>query len=287
MLTVSHTAVATVAAIELAGAEPVLLDVDRRATQTRSPERLAVAAGTGHFKAVVAVHLYGQPADMPADRRHRAAASDVGASKIARRRTAPGSTGKWWEPSATSPPSASIRPRTSARWATAAQSSPRDPALAERVRLLREYGWKQRHLSLVPGLNSRLDEIQAAVLRVKLRYLKEDNQRRRALAALYHDRLAESSLRLPQPSDGHSYHQYVVRSQRRDELRAHLQQAGIATAIHYPLPVHLQPAYRDRVALAGSLEVTEQLCGEIVSLPMYPQLPAADVERVCEAAAPL
>src|SRR5262249_43226286 len=147
--------------------------------------------------------------------------------------------------------------------------------LAERARCLREYGWKERYISQLPGVNSRLDELQAAVLRVKLRHLTADNQRRRALAKIYDERLGSTGLTVPavRPDNEHCYHQYVIRSRHRDALREHLRRSDIATAIHYPQPVHLQPAYRGRITAVGSLAVTEQVCREILSLPIYPQLP--------------
>src|SRR5262249_26454992 len=121
-----------------------------------------------------------------------------------------------------------------------------DPVLAERARLLREYGWRERYLSELPGLNTRLDEIQAAVLRVKLRRLDRENARRRELARLYDAALAATPLGLPQARGQveHVYHLYVVRSRQRDELRAFLKANSVGTAIHYPAPVHLQPAYQ-------------------------------------------
>jgi dTDP-4-amino-4,6-dideoxygalactose transaminase len=121
-----------------------------------------------------------------------------------------------------------------------------DPLLAERVRLLREYGWRQRYVSSEPGRNSRLDEVQAAILRVKLGYLDCDNARRRELALTYTAALADADLELPRCSAEafHVYHQYVVRSTERDRVQAWLREHGVGTLIHYPEPVHTQPAYR-------------------------------------------
>src|SRR5262249_42751401 len=125
------------------------------------------------------------------------------------------------------------------------------------------------------GMNTRLDELQAAVLRVKLRHLDRENARRRQVARTYDDLLSSTSLRLPRvrgPVE-HVYHQYVVRGARREELKSHLETNGVGTAVHYPVPVPLQPAYRGRVPLVrGRLPVTEQVCREILSLPMHPQL---------------
>ncbi len=150
-----------------------------------------------------------------------------------------------------------------------------DPALAERARLIRTYGWEERDKSVLRGMNSRLDELQAALLRVKLTYLDQLNERRRALAALYQRELAGiSGLTLPwEPPDArHVYHLYVVRTERRDELRRFLADRGIGALVHYPIPVHLQPAYRDLGYAPGSLPQSEAAAREILSLPLSPGL---------------
>jgi dTDP-4-amino-4,6-dideoxygalactose transaminase len=161
-----------------------------------------------------------------------------------------------------------------------------DPLLAERARRLREYGWRERYISEEPGMNSRLDELQAAILRVKLKYLDRENTRRREIAAAYDSALAGAGLTLPKCGKDavHVYHQYVIRSAKRDALRAALCAQGVGTAIHYPRPVHLQPAYRGRVQ-HGSLLRTEEAVKEILSLPMYPELGMGGVKRVAEIAA--
>jgi dTDP-4-amino-4,6-dideoxygalactose transaminase len=144
----------------------------------------------------------------------------------------------------------------------------------------------RRYVSERTGVNSRLDELQAAILRVKLPHLAADNARRAAIAVRYDAGLAGLDLVLPARAAGrsHVFHQYVVRSRRRDALREALQAAGIGTNVHYPVPVHLQPAYRDRIALGPSgLAETELAAGEILSLPMYPQLDDAQVERTIAA----
>jgi dTDP-4-amino-4,6-dideoxygalactose transaminase len=155
--------------------------------------------------------------------------------------------------------------------------------VAERLQLLREYGWRRRYVSEVPGTNSRLDEIQAAVLRVKLRHLDVDNARRRQVAREYGEALSSTPLRLPRARAGadHVYHQYVVRADRRDALRDFLAAEGVGTLVHYPVPVHLQPAYRGRVPEGeGGLAHTEQICREVLSLPMGPHLAEANVRDV-------
>jgi dTDP-4-amino-4,6-dideoxygalactose transaminase len=161
-----------------------------------------------------------------------------------------------------------------------------DATLGVRLRGLREYGWRTRHVSDFPGMNSRLDELQAAVLRVKLRTLESYNARRQDIAAAYHSGLAGLQLGLPVGREGatHVFHQYVLRSTFRDSLRAALQARGIGTAIHYPVPVHRQPAYIDRLALGPSgLHETERAAAEVLSLPIYPQMIDSEVAQVVEA----
>jgi dTDP-4-amino-4,6-dideoxygalactose transaminase len=158
-----------------------------------------------------------------------------------------------------------------------------NPALAEQVRLFQQYGWKERYVSEVPGLNSRLDELHAAILRVKLRHLASDNLRRRAIANRYESSLSKSALTLPREGDGaaHVYHQYVVRLTERDALRDHLASDGIGTLIHYAVPIHLQPAYRNRVGDSRSLGETEKTVRTILSLPMFPQMSEEQISHVC------
>jgi dTDP-4-amino-4,6-dideoxygalactose transaminase len=159
--------------------------------------------------------------------------------------------------------------------------------LIDRVRRLREYGWtpQSRYISQEEGMNSRLDELQAAILRVKLRYLEQWNGRRRELAAHYARQLPASlSKPVEAPACTHVYHLYVVRTPDRDGFRQRLQALGIGTAIHYPAPIHQQPAYR-RSASRPALPQTERLAHEIVSLPMHPHLSDAEMTRITAAVA--
>lgn len=157
-------------------------------------------------------------------------------------------------------------------------------ALAERVRELREYGWRERYVSASHGWNSRLDEVQAAVLRVALHTLPERNRRRAELAALY-DSLLPPTIRAPhlQPPGVGVWHVYPIRHTHRDALRTHLEARGVGTAVHYPVPLHLQPAYAAYGAGPGSLPVTERACAELLSLPMYPELTDEELDYVVEA----
>jgi len=293
VVTVSHTAIATVAAIELAGAIPVLVDIDP-ATFTMDPNRLEDTIKTyrssqgrtagGHLKAIIPVHLYGHPADMPAimdvARRYDlyviedCAQSHGAAIKGCK-------TGTWGQLAAFS----FYPTKNLAALGDGGVVATNDPDLAERLRLQREYGWRERYVSDLAGMNSRLDELQAAILRVKLQYLDGENARRRELARIYDVLLAATPLTLPQLKHDiiHVYHQYVVRSKRRDGLRAFLQANSVGTLIHYPIPIHLQPAYQDRGIIGReNLHHTEQVCQEIFSLPMYPQLADQQAQQVGE-----
>jgi dTDP-4-amino-4,6-dideoxygalactose transaminase len=156
------------------------------------------------------------------------------------------------------------------------------PNLAERARLIRQYGWKNRNFSSTKGMNSRLDELQAAILRVKLQYLDEDNMRRRRIAEIYNKRLVPSEdLVLPIDSSDSVYHQYVIRSPKRDKIKKYLKENGIETAILYPCPIHTQPAYVVRLGKTR-LPVTEKVVQEILSLPMHPYLTDHDVVKISE-----
>jgi dTDP-4-amino-4,6-dideoxygalactose transaminase len=161
-----------------------------------------------------------------------------------------------------------------------------DPLLAERVRRLRNYGQAQRYHHAERGVNSRLDELQAALLRARLPHLDEHNAERTRLANHYRERLADVELpgpALPGRAIEHAWHLFVVRHPARDRLRQRLLAQGIETLIHYPVPIHLQPAYADLGHRPGSLPVSERAAREVLSLPLYVGLGAARVERVAEA----
>ena len=281
--TVAHTAVATVAAIELSGALPVFVDVDPL-TMTLSPDGLSELLGSpegARVKAVVPVHLYGCPADLPRileiARRHGVrviedAAQAHGAAIQGRRVGAFGDFAAF-----------SFYPtKNLGGFGDGGAVTTADPVLAEKARMLRQYGWRERFVSECAGLNTRLDEVQAAVLRVKLAFLDRENERRAEIYWVYERELAATGLRLPTVSPGvrHVFHQYVVRTPDRDRLAAFLQEHGVATAIHYPVPVHLQPGYRDRFP-GVRLPQTEAAAGSVLSLPMHAHLSDNEVARVC------
>jgi dTDP-4-amino-4,6-dideoxygalactose transaminase len=289
VFTVAHTAVATVTAVVLAGAAPAFVDIDP-ATYTLDPNRLEDAArldrGAGRARAVVVVHLYGHPADMPAvldvARRHdlrviEDCAQCHGAELHGRK------AGCWGDVAAFS----FYPTKNLGTFGDGGAVASRDEAVLARCRRLREYGWDRERLSAEPGLNSRLDELHAALLRVRLRHLAADNEARRAIAAAYDARLRGSAVRTPavRPGAVHVYHQYVVRSADRDALRAALRQRGIGTLVHYAPPAHRHPAFRPYHDPGRPLGETERAAAEVLSLPMYPQLAAEDVGRVADAVA--
>lgn len=283
VITVAHTAVATVAAIELCGATPVFVDIEPDYF-TLNPDQLEDAI-TSRTKAVIPVHLYGQPADLAAiisvARQHgvRVIEDCAQAHGVVYRDRRVGS---WGDIACFS----FYPTKNLGAIGDGGAVVTNDPALAEKVRCLREYGWNsERYVSDVGGWNSRLDELQAAILRVKLQFLDEDNERRREIAALYDGLLRGSDLILPQRRAGatHVFHLYVVRSTERDELLERLRDEGIGASIHYPVPVHLQPAYAGRFGEAGSLPNTERIAKEILSLPIYPELSEAEIRKVAEA----
>ncbi|MCF7854337.1 MAG: DegT/DnrJ/EryC1/StrS family aminotransferase [Candidatus Pacebacteria bacterium] len=291
VLTVSHTAVATVAAIELAGARPLMVDIDPE-SYTMDPAALQAILEEWHEdatilagctpRAVVPVHLYGHPADMVAI---KALADDWGLVVVEDCAQAHGAridgvkVGTMGDIGIFS----FYPTKNLGAMGDGGALICKDPQLAETIRLMRQYGWQQRYVSDVAGMNSRLDEVQAAILNVKLLKLDAFNERRREIARQYSRALASSAYRVPDAAPGiaHVYHQYVIRTTRRDELREYLNAQGIGTLVHYPVPVHLQPAYKGRDLTVGrQLPVTEQVCKEILSLPMHPGLSDDDVQRI-------
>jgi len=281
VITSPHTAVATVAAIELAGAVPVLVDIEPD-TFLIDPSKIETAISS-RTRAIIPIHLFGQPADLSAIlaiAQHHAihviedCAQAHGALYCGKRVGSWGSAGCF-----------SFYPtKNLGAIGDGGMVVTDDNNLAGEVRQLREYGWRQRFISEVPGLNSRLDEIQAAILRVKLRHLDRDNERRRQIAEQYTHALSAQLVVPVVKADRTSvFHQYVVRSSVRGDLQSSLRGQGVGTAIHYPTPIHLQPAYRGRIGDSGSFPVAERAAEEILSLPMYPELETAQIERVVDA----
>jgi dTDP-4-amino-4,6-dideoxygalactose transaminase len=277
VITVANTAVATVAAIELTGAKPVLVDIDPQ-TLTLDPSDLESAL-TPYTRAIVPVYLFGCPADLNPildfARAHRLFVIEDCAQAHGAKYHGKPVGGRGHLSAFSFYPTKNL-----GAFGDGGAVLTNDSALAERVRLLRQYGWDANRISQQKGMNARLDEMQAAILRVKLRHLERWNDRRRELAALYKSFLAEVlTLPVEPPETRHVYHQFVVRHPQRDALRSYLLDHGIHTQIHYPIPIHLQPAYRE---LAAALPVTESAADQILSLPLYPELRNEDVQRVCQ-----
>jgi dTDP-4-amino-4,6-dideoxygalactose transaminase len=284
VFTVAQTAVATVAAIERAGATAVLVDIEP-GTYTMAPHeflRTLKSPPPGRPAAVVPVHLYGEPADLSsicdAARVYGLRViEDCAQSHGALYRGRP--TGSFGDIGCFS----FYPTKNLGAFGDAGMTVSNDAGLASAMREIREYGWRERYVSARSGINSRLDPIQAAILGVKLLNLAADNARRQTIASRYDMGLSGLPLALPmrRPDAVHVFHQYVVRLGERDSLRDYLNAQGISTGIHYPLPVHLQPAYRNRIAVGPSgLGVSERAARQILSLPIYPQLSDEMIDRV-------
>ncbi len=282
VITAANTCVPTICGIVGAGATPRLADVDP-VTLTLDPASIERAI-TPHTKAIVPVHLYGHPCDMDA---LRALANQHEIALVEDCAQAHGAEYRGVRCGAFGAASAfSFYPtKNLGAYGDAGAVATHDAGLAAELRMLRNYGEERRYLHTQPGLNSRLDEMQAAILRVKLRHLEDWTEARRERAAEYSRLLAGTPLTLPCEADyaRHNYHLYVVRSSHRDALQRHLEARGVGTLIHYPIPVHLQPAYAGLGYGPGDFPNAERACDEVLSLPMYPELPLEHVQRVAEA----
>ena len=282
VLVPSNTYIATWLAVSYVGARPVPVEPDER-TYNIDPEKIE-AAITKNTKGILPVHLYGQPADIGRIKEIAAkhdlwiledAAQAHGARYKGKRTGGLGNIAGW-----------SFYPgKNLGALGDGGAVTTNSDDLADRVRVLRNYGSRIKYLNEVKGVNSRLDEIQAAVLRVKLRRLDEWNGRRRAIAAQYHEGLKHSGLVLPYMPDWADpvHHLFVVRSERRDALRQHLEEAGIGALIHYPIPPHLQNAYKDMAMRPGSLPIAERIHEQVLSLPIGPHLSDSQAATVIRA----
>ena len=282
VITAANTFVATALAIAYTGATPVLVDVDP--TDYLIDVELIEQAITPRTKAIVPVHLYGQPADMPA------------ILEIAAKYDLPVVS------DACQAHGARIGDKDLASFGTAACYSfypsknlgaygdggivvTSDDQVADRIRMLRNYGQKTKNNYEMLGYNSRLDTLQASILAVKLRYLADGNEQRRAAAEKYREVLrGNADLVLPEEREGisHVYHLYVVQHPQRDELAAHLQQHGVQCGIHYPTPIHQIGAFEGCRTVPEGAPVATALASRILSLPMFPELTDEQIERVAE-----
>ncbi len=284
----SHTAAATVTAVIRAGATPVFCDLDER-SMTLDPVSVRRAIEVCQVRgfdcrAIIAVHLYGHPV-----------AVDEIESIVE-------TFGLVWVEDAAQAHGASYNGRHVGGFGQAAAFSfyptknlaacgdggavvTNDSEVANRVRQLRQYGWNEERLAQNVGQNSRLDELQAAILRVRLRSLDSEIAARNRIAQKYIEQLSGSEIILPEvpPNLVHAFHQFVIRVGDRESVRARLLEEGIATAVHYPVPLHKQPAFAKYALPEISLSRTEQVAREVISLPMHPWLTETEVSRVCQA----
>jgi dTDP-4-amino-4,6-dideoxygalactose transaminase len=287
--TVAHSFIATALAVSFCGARPVFVEIDNR-TCTLDPGSLedllrkrARRGGRSRLKAVLPVHLYGRPAEMAAiseiaDRYGLDVVEDAcqahGAVCGGKKTGAMGRLGCF-----------SFYPtKNLGGYGDGGMVVTDDPKLHERLRLLRCYGEKRKYEHWLRSGNSRLDEVQAALLRVKLGHLDRWNERRRERAGLYASLLAETGISLPDYAGEHlhAWYVYVVRSRQRNRLQTYLKEKGIDTLIHYPVPIHLQRAYRDLGYSRGDLPVTERVSSEVLSLPFFPELTDDEAREVAD-----
>lgn len=280
VITQPNSFFATAEGITAVGATPIFVDVDAE-TATLDPSLLETAI-TARTRAVIPVHLYGRPADMdaivPIARRHglyviEDACQAHGAGLGGRRAGALGDCACF----------SFYFSKNLGAYGEGGAVTTSDPALAERIRLYRDHGSRVRYQHEVVGRNARLDELQAAVLRVKLPHLENWNARRHEHAMRLTAALAGTSATPPAASAVDVYevfHLFVIRHPERDRLKSFLDERGVRTGIHYPLPIHLQPAYASLGYRPGSFPVTERLANEILSLPMYAELTGEQIDRV-------
>lgn len=271
----------SVFAITATGAIPKLVDINLD-TFNIDPN-LIKAAISPKTKAIIPVHLYGQPAAIPEiveiAKKHNLfviedCAQAHGAKFDGQKVGAFGDIGCF-----------SFYPtKNLGAYGDGGMITTNSDELAEKIKMLRMYGEKARYQSVVPGINSRLDELQAAILLVKLRRLDSWNRQRREQAALYKELLKNTDLVLPIESDGafHVFHLFVVRSKQRDALQKFLAKNGVSTAIHYPTPIHLVPSFANLGYQKGDFPVAERASKEILSLPLYPELTWEEIEKVAE-----
>lgn len=282
VITIPHTFIATCEAISMRGAKPVFVDIDP-ATYTMDVSKLE-AAITPKTKAVIPVHLYGHPTDMDPlleiARKHNLrvvedCAQSHGAEYKGKRVGTMGDVGCF-----------SFFPgKNMGAMGDAGAVTTNDDAIATKVNKLRNHGRLGKYEHEMVGYNERMDTLQAAILNVKLPHLNDWNELRRKHAAEYAAGLAGVDVALPTvaPDCKHVYHLFVIRHPKRDDLQAFLKEKGVATGVHYPLPLHLQPAYADLNYREGDFPATEQAAKEILSLPMYPEMTADHVAEVCDA----
>ncbi|MEZ4868616.1 MAG: DegT/DnrJ/EryC1/StrS family aminotransferase [Caldilineaceae bacterium] len=279
VITAAHTFIATAEAISNVGAKPVFVDIDP-ITYTVSPAAIA-AAITPATRAILPVHLYGQPAAMTPINE---IAQRHGLLVIEDAAQAHGATWQGQRAGNLAPLACfSFYPgKNLGAYGDAGAVTTNDAALAEQVRLLRNHGRRSKYVHDLVGTNERIDTLQAAILKAKLPYLSQWTTQRQALAARYSELLGDLEISLPQvaPAATAAWHLYVIRTPRRDDLLRYLQERGVEAGIHYPIPLHLQPAYADLGYRPGDLPVTEAVADTCLSLPLYPEMSTTQQDRV-------
>lgn len=279
IITPSHTAVATVAGIEQAGCTPVFADINPH-TRCIDPKSIEQRVST-NTRAIMPVHIYGQPAEMhrilEIAKVHTLAVvedcSQAHGAEINGRKV-----GTFAEISAFS----CYPTKNLGGTGDGGVILCRSKEFAEKIKSLRQYGWNEARESIIPGFNSRLDELQAAILRVKLQHLADDNAKRREIALRYNEGFKGFPLTLPSISEKerHAMHLYVIECDRRNELMKYLRSHQIGASLHYPLPVHQHAAYANRIRGWDNLPVTDQLYQRNLTLPIYPELSNDEVEHI-------
>jgi len=277
VITVPHTSIATASAISLTGAKPIFVDI-KEDTMLMDVNKVESKI-SNRTKAIVPVHLYGHPVDMNplieiSEKYGIPIVEDCAQAHGAEYKNKKvGSIGKLG--------AFSFYPtKNLGAYGDGGMIVTNDEELYQRLLMLRQYGWKERDKSVMKGVNSRLDEIQAAILRVKLKYLDKWNEKRRKNAKLYNELLEDAGILTPVEKEyaKHVYHQYVVRSKRRNALKEYLQKRGVQSQIHYPFPVHKQEPYKT----SSKFPITEKICNHILSLPIHPFLQEDEIIYILE-----
>ena len=275
----SNTYIATALAVSYAGATPIMVEPDER-TYNINPDLIEEKI-TKKTKAIMPVHLYGQACDMDPI---NAVAKKYNLKVIEDAAQAHGATYKGKKCGALGDAAGfSFYPtKNLGALGDAGAITTSDKELTEKIRALRNYGSENHYFNKYMGFNSRLDEMQAAILRVKLRHLEEFNEERKIIARLYLNNLQDTNLILPYVPEWAEpvWHQFVIRSKKRDELQKHLKSKGIGTLIHYPLPIHLQEAYKHLGCKKGEFPIAEKIANEVLSLPMYPYLSEKNIKII-------
>ncbi|MCK4401037.1 DegT/DnrJ/EryC1/StrS family aminotransferase [bacterium] len=284
IITVPNVSAPTVSAITFANATPVFVDIDPE-TYTLSPEKLEICLKkrfTKKLKAIIPIHLYGHPVNMDpileiAKKYNLKVIEDAcqahGAKYKEKKVGSIGNIGCF-----------SFYPtKNLGAYGDGGMVVTNDEKTAERLRMLRNYGEEKKYYNVIKGFNSRLDELQAAVLRVKLKHLDQWNRARRKCAAFYNSLLQTSSVTIPIEKNyaKHVFHLYVIRAKQRNKLQELLKNKGIVTNIHYPLPMHLQQTYKDLGYKKNDFPTTEKFAQSVLSLPMFPELTKNQIEYIC------